>query len=106
MYVMIFCTCPDQDSAERIAHHLVANRLVACVNLLPGVRSIYRWQDQIEQAQEHLLLIKTQKTSFERVQQAIEQMHPYEVPEIIAVPIEQGAERYLKWIDSCVTNHC
>ena len=98
---IILCTCPDQASAEKIARLLVANHLAACVNILPGIRSIYAWQGQIESAQEHLLLIKANKDHYAAVESAITASHPYELPEIIAVAIENGLPEYLNWIDLC-----
>ena len=100
-YQIILCTCPDQDTAENIARLLVSDRLAACVNILPGVTSIYRWHDKIESAQEHLLLIKAHKTAYQAIETRIKMHHPYELPEIIAVPIENGLPKYLHWIDSC-----
>ena len=98
---IILCTCPDKATAEKIAHCLVNDKLAACVNILPGITSIYRWHEQIETAQEHLLLIKANKTSYQAIEKTIIKHHPYELPEIIAVPIENGLPEYLHWIDSC-----
>ena len=100
-YQIIFCTCPDKATAEKIAHYLVEDKLAACVNILPSITSIYRWHEQIETAQEHLLLIKANKTSYQAIEKTIIKHHPYELPEIIAVPIENGLPEYLHWIDSC-----
>jgi periplasmic divalent cation tolerance protein len=98
---IILCTCPDNATAEKIAHLLVTDKLAACVNILPGVTSIYRWHEQIETAQEHLLLIKANKTRYQAIEKTIKKYHPYELPEIIAVPIDNGLPEYLHWIDSC-----
>jgi periplasmic divalent cation tolerance protein len=100
-YQIVLCTCPDKNTAENIARQLVKDKLAACVNILPGVTSIYCWREQIESAQEHLLLIKANKTTFPAIAAAITKQHPYELPEIIAVPIENGLPEYLNWIDSC-----
>jgi len=100
-YQIILCTCPDKDTAEKLAHLLVGDKLAACVNILPGITSIYLWQEQIESAQEHLLLIKANKSSYQAIEETIKKHHPYELPEIIAVPIENGLPEYLHWIDSC-----
>jgi periplasmic divalent cation tolerance protein len=100
-YQIILCTCPDKDTAEKIARLLVNSNLAACVNILPGLTSIYLWQEQIESAQEYLLLIKTNITSYQAIETTIKKHHPYELPEIIAVPIENGLPEYLHWIDSC-----
>ena len=100
-YQIILCTCPDKNTAENIARLLVKDRLAACVNILPGITSVYTWQKQIETSQEHLLLIKANKTAYQAIAAAIKKQHPYEIPEIIAVPIENGLPEYLHWIDSC-----
>ena len=102
MYQLILCTCPDQKSAEIIAKHLLSVHLAACVNILPGLTSVYQWQGDIESAQEHLLIIKSQQQQFTAIEAAIKAIHPYQIPEIIAVAIEQGSAEYLKWIDSCL----
>lgn len=101
---LIFCTCPDQATAEKIAHVLVETNLAACVNCLPGTTSIFQWQGQIESVQEHLLLIKSHRSRYQALEAAIVANHPYEVPEIIAISIDQGSPAYLRWIDSCVSN--
>jgi periplasmic divalent cation tolerance protein len=102
-YQIILCTCPDQDTAEKIAHLLVNDKLAACVNILPGIASIYLWHEKIESAREHLLLIKANKTSYQIIEKTIKKHHPYEIPEIIAVAIENGLPEYLSWIDSCLS---
>ena len=102
MFTLIYCTCPDAACAENIARHLVSQHLAACVNILPGVTSIYAWQGEIETAGEHLLLIKTGSELFDQVSAAIKSLHPYEVPEIIAVAIDKGSPDYLHWIKSCL----
>lgn len=103
MQHLIYCTCPDQETAERIAGQLISQKLAACVNILPGVRSVYEWQGQIETAQEHLLLIKSPQAQYAAIEAAIKALHPYQLPEIIAVAIERGSADYLKWIDSCLS---
>lgn len=100
---VILCTCPDRETAEKIARHLVLDRLSACVNILPGVISVYRWQDQVESADEHLLLIKSSRDRYPELERAILDLHPYELPEIIVLPVERGFTDYLNWIDSCVS---
>ncbi len=95
---LVFCTCPDPDSAQTLAHLLVERRLAACVNLLPPMRSVYRWQGQIEQAQEVQLLIKTCADRLDALTLAIQQEHPYELPEIIAISPSSGLPPYLEWI--------
>lgn len=102
MHQMIFCTCPDAATADHIAHALVTEKLAACVNVVPGIRSVYEWQGQIETAQEHLLVIKSHRDRFAAIESMLKNLHPYQLPEIIAVSIENGSVDYLKWIDSCV----
>lgn len=104
-YQLVLCTCPDHATAQGIAAHLVDKGLAACVNILPGLESVYRWQGRRESAQEHLLLIKTTHSVYPQLQQAIIQQHPYELPEVIAVPINSGLSGYLKWIDDSVSQH-
>ncbi len=98
---IIFCTCPDKDTAEKMARLLVTDNKAACVNILPGITSIYAWKGQVESAQEHLLLIKAHKDHYQAIEQTLHDHHPYELPEIIAVSIDRGLPEYLHWIDSC-----
>jgi periplasmic divalent cation tolerance protein len=97
--IVVLCTCGTAEEAERIASGLVETRVAACVNVVPGLTSVYRWQGAIERSPECLLVIKSRRSLFERLRAEIEKMHSYEVPEIIAVPIVDGAEAYLAWID-------
>lgn len=99
MFQMIFCTCPDRATATSIASALVDARLAACANLVPGVLSIYRWEGRVEQEEEVLLVIKARAAAFERVREAIETRHPYDVPEVLAVPVEAGNPDYLTWLE-------
>ncbi|WP_428608511.1 divalent-cation tolerance protein CutA [Sedimenticola sp.] len=99
--LLIYCTCPDQASADRIAGHLVSQRLAACVTMTAPVKSVYTWQEKLETAEEYLLLIKTTRARYPELEQAILSLHPYELPEIIAVPVQQGLPAYLHWIDEC-----
>ncbi len=103
MHQLIFCTCPDQQIAKRIAECLVRDKFAACVNIVPGITSIYEWQGKIESTQEHLLIIKSCAEKFSAIESKIKQLHPYELPEILAVPIERGLPEYLQWIDSCLS---
>lgn len=102
MHYLIYCTCPNQDIAELIARQLIDERLAACVNILPGVTSVYEWEGQIEFAQEHLLLIKSQASRYPAIEKTIKSLHPYQLPEIIAVEIDRGSKEYMNWIDSCM----
>jgi periplasmic divalent cation tolerance protein len=99
--IVTLCTCPDKDTAEKIARQLVENALAACVNILPNIRSIYSWQGQIESADEHLLMIKSPQAGYQAIETAILSYHPYKLPEIIAIPIEHGFSEYINWIHSC-----
>lgn len=95
---VVLCTCSDEDEARRIARELVEARLAACVNILPTVESIYRWQGQVEEARETLLFIKTTAERIPELQQRIIHLHSYEMPEIIALPVSAGSDKYLAWI--------
>lgn len=96
--LICFCTCPDADTAERIATALVDERLAACVNILPGVRSVYRWQEAVERADEVLLLVKTMPDRFDRLKTRLLELHPYELPEVLAVETDAGHPDYLHWV--------
>lgn len=95
---MVVSNVPDMDIAKAIANDLVAKQLAACVNILPGVHSVYRWQGAVEEASEVILLIKTQRACYVALESAIVALHPYDVPEIIAMPITAGLPGYLRWI--------
>ncbi|MCP5426229.1 MAG: divalent-cation tolerance protein CutA [Gammaproteobacteria bacterium] len=97
-YLVVCCTCPDQPIAERIAEALVGEKLAACVNILTGVVSIYRWQGHLQRDAEVLLVIKTRDDRYPTLEQRIQELHPYEVPEVIALPVVRGASSYLDWI--------
>ena len=96
--LLILCTCPDDESASRIARALVEERLAACVNRLPGLTSVYRWQGQIEEDSEVLLLIKSRGGLFEALRTRLVALHPHEVPEVIALDIAAGHAPYLEWL--------
>ncbi|MEE9354694.1 MAG: divalent-cation tolerance protein CutA [Methylococcaceae bacterium] len=100
---LIFCTCPNQKTAEKLAHDLIQKKLAGCINILPGLTSVYPWQGKIETAQEILLLIKSRNDLFPSLQATITELHPYELPEIIAVPIHDALPDYLQWINSWLT---
>jgi periplasmic divalent cation tolerance protein len=99
---MVFCTCPDSATAERLAGMLVEERLAACVNLLHGARSIYRWQEKVESATETLMVIKTTAAVYSALASRLAEEHPYEIPEIIALQVADGLPGYLEWVNSCV----
>lgn len=96
--LLVLCTCPTEDIATPLARQLVDEHLAACVNLLPQMRSIYRWQGKIHCDAEVLLLIKTATERLDQLKQRLLELHPYELPEIIAVNIDSGLPRYLDWI--------
>jgi periplasmic divalent cation tolerance protein len=96
--VVVLSTCGSAEEAGRVARALVEKRLAACVNVLPGVRSVYRWKDAIEDEEEVLLLIKTSRALVEELRGEIERLHSYEVPEVIALAIVDGSEGYLAWM--------
>ncbi|MDX1346452.1 MAG: divalent-cation tolerance protein CutA [Sedimenticolaceae bacterium] len=102
MKLLVYCTCPDRVTAGKLASELVERSLAACVNILPGVESVYRWQGVIERSDEILLLIKSDTAHFGALEDTISNLHPYEVPEILAVPVEAGHQPYLEWIDQCL----
>ena len=95
---LVFTTAGSEENAKNIAETLVKLRLAACVNILPKLTSIYRWEEKIETAEEWLLIIKTTRKNFMAVRDAIKELHTYELPECISVAIEDGSEAYLKWI--------
>lgn len=96
--LLAFATCPDEATARRIADTLVGEQLAACVNLLPGVQSVYRWQGKVERAGEVLILVKTTRQRFANLRERLLALHPYELPELIAVEIADGLPAYLDWI--------
>jgi periplasmic divalent cation tolerance protein len=96
--LLCLCACPDDANATRIAEALVEERLVACVNLLPGMRSYYRWQGALERADEVLLLAKTADDRADALRERILALHPYELPEVILVEVDGGLPAYLDWI--------
>jgi len=99
-YQLVFTTCPDAEAAERIAQALVNEHHAACVNILPIAKSVYRWKGQVESAAEHLLIIKSMTRAFDNIRRCILELHPYELPEIIAVPVANGHPDYLAWIQN------
>jgi periplasmic divalent cation tolerance protein len=101
--LIVLVTCGTAKEAERIARALVEARLAACGNILQSpVRSVYRWKNKIESAREFLLLIKTSRRRFSKLQAAVKRLHSYEVPEIVALPIDTGSPSYLAWLADSV----
>ena len=99
--LLVFCTCPDDATAERLAQALVQQRLAACVSRSP-VQSVYRWNEAVERAAEVQLLIKTTRTAYPALERALRALHPYELPEILAVEAAAGLAGYLDWIGASV----
>lgn len=96
--LLVLTTLPDRDTAVKLAQRLVQSRLAACVNILSGCTSVYRWKGTIEQADEIPVLIKTRAARYDELEAAIRGLHPYEVPEVIAVPLARGLSDYLEWV--------
>ena len=95
--LLVHVTCPS-DIAENLGHALVEERVAACVNIVPHVQSIYRWQGKVAKGAESLLLIKTTRSAYQSLEQALIRLHPYELPEILAIEVDSGSEGYLAWI--------
>ena len=95
--LIVFCTCSSAEEAERVSRRLLEDRLAACVNIVPGVRSLYWWEEEIEESFEALLMVKTSQDRFDAVRLAIEATHSYAVPEVVAVPVERISQLYLEW---------
>jgi periplasmic divalent cation tolerance protein len=96
--LLALSTFPDQETAREISNELVTKKLAACANILPGVESIYRWKEEIESGNETLVLFKLSEDSQSAFQENLRSLHPYEVPEIIFVPISSGLPEYLRWV--------
>jgi periplasmic divalent cation tolerance protein len=99
---IVLSTAGSEEEARKIAHHLIDQQLAACVNIVPHIESIYRWQGKIETSREWLLLIKTNSANLAAIQDAIGELHSYDLPECIAVSIEDGSSAYLQWIGESV----
>jgi periplasmic divalent cation tolerance protein len=98
--LLVLTNVPDRAVAERLADMLVEKRLAACVNILAPCRSVYRWKGAVQHDEEHPMLIKTSAERYAALEQALRAGHPYELPEIIAVPVERGLAAYLDWVDA------
>ena len=97
--IVVLSTCASREQAESIARRLVERQLAACVNLLGGAESVYRWRGALEQASEWLLIIKTRRVLFDALRAEIEKVHTYEVPEVLALAVVDGSPAYLQWLD-------
>ena len=98
--LLVLTNLPDRAAAERVADALIARKLAACVNILAPCRSVYRWKDAVQHDEEHPVLVKTTAERYPALEAAIRAEHPYELPEIVAVPISRGLPAYLQWVES------
>ena len=98
-YIVIFITASNSEEAHKIAKVLLSQRKAACVNIVPGISSLFWWQDKLDSAQESLLIVKTKASLLNQIVTLVREIHSYEVPEIIALPIIGGNQDYLEWID-------
>lgn len=102
-HVIALTTLASEEEATRLARALLERRLVACVNVVPGVRSLYLWKGAVEDEREHLCVMKTRGDLTEALRAAVDELHPYEVPELVVLPVESGSRRYLEWVDQSVS---
>lgn len=103
-FIIVLSTAGNIEEAEKIAEELVNNRLVACINIIPTIRSIYRWNNAVQKDNEVLMIMKTDSAKFSEVEQKIRSLHSYEVPEIISFPLENGSQGYLQWLESTLNS--
>ena len=96
--LIVYCTCPDAATARKLAAEAVAAKAAACVNILPGLTSVFQWEGAVQTEDEYLLMIKTTGAAYPRLEAVLLEHHPYELPEVIAVPIERGLPGFLDWI--------
>jgi periplasmic divalent cation tolerance protein len=101
--LLVLTTAGSEEEARKIAHALVERRLAACVNIVPRVQSVYRWEGKVESAEEFLLVIKTTRAREEQVKTTIRELHSYQLPECVAIAIDRGSPEYLQWIADSVT---
>lgn len=102
--IIVLVTVPGLREGSRISKEVLTSRLVACVNIIPVVQSLYRWKDKIVQEKEAMLVMKTTRSRYRKLEQKIKQLHPYEVPEIIAISMICGSSQYIEWVVSEVAN--
>ncbi|MCU7843648.1 MAG: divalent-cation tolerance protein CutA [Candidatus Thiodiazotropha sp. (ex Monitilora ramsayi)] len=100
-HLLILSTAPDPETAEQLANALIEQRLAACVNLLPQITSLYEWKGKLQKSGEVLMMIKSTKQNYSALEAVLRAKHPYELPEILAVPVEQGLQGYLDWVERC-----
>jgi periplasmic divalent cation tolerance protein len=96
--MLVLTTLPNADAAAELAKTVVRERLAACANLFPALRSIYKWQSKVQDENEVLVLLKTRQEHYERLKARILELHPYEIPEVLGIPVEQGYAPYLEWL--------
>jgi periplasmic divalent cation tolerance protein len=101
-HIIVMVTTASKQEAEKIAQQLIKERLIACANITAPVSSFFHWAGKIEKAEEYLILMKSRKNLFKKLAETVKALHTYEVPEIIALPIIEGSEAYLTWLDSCL----
>ena len=99
-YNVVYVTCPDMEVSKKLAGSLVENNLAACVNIIPKITSVYKWEGKINNDEEYLLVIKSKTDAFEKLSTFVKNNHPYDVPEIISLPIQNGLKDYLDWINN------
>lgn len=100
---VVLVTAPDMDTAERLAARLVEERLAACANIVPGIVSIYRWDEQVQRDDEVLIVLKTEQGRVEEVRERVVTLHPYDVPEVVVLPVSEGHAPYLEWLTRSTT---
>ncbi|MBN1408334.1 MAG: divalent-cation tolerance protein CutA [Calditrichaceae bacterium] len=98
-YIIVFCTTPSYEISHKIAAECIHKKIAACCNIIPGIKSIYRWEGNVEESEEQLLMIKSTEINFKSIENTINSFHTYDVPEIISIKIGSGNESYLKWIN-------
>ena len=96
--IVIFITSPSREEAKRLGFHLVSEGLAACVNIVPGLISLFRWEGRLHEEKEFLLIVKTRTSSFKKLEKRVRELHSYSVPEVIGLPIVQGSKPYLQWV--------
>jgi periplasmic divalent cation tolerance protein len=101
-YIIVLITTGNKQEAEKIAQHLLDAKLIACANIIGPVSSIFRWSGKVEKAEEYLMLMKSRRNLFEELSKTVKALHSYEVPEILVLPVVEGLEAYLKWLESCL----
>ncbi len=101
-YIIVLVTAASKQEAEKIAYHLLNDKLIACANIIGPITSIFQWSGNLDRAGEHLVLMKSRQDLFERLTEAVTLIHSYKVPEILAVPIVEGSRTYLDWLQNCL----